>query len=72
MPGWSRPTAGVSEAALLPDEARRYVERLERLTGVPVVLISTGKAREETIVYNRARAQEWFGVSSLREAGTAG
>jgi adenylosuccinate synthase len=67
MPGWSRPTAGVSRMEDLPDEAKRYVEHLERLTGVPVVLVSTGTAREDTIVFNRSLAEGWFGTARLGE-----
>jgi adenylosuccinate synthase len=72
MPGWTCPTAGVSRVEDLPDEARRYVERLERLTGVPVVLVSTGTGREDTIVFNRTLAKTWFGTSSFCEADAIG
>jgi len=49
-PGWSRPTAGVRRFEDLPDEARAYVARLEDLTGVPVGIVSTGSAREATLI----------------------
>ena len=42
MPGWSEPTRGVRRFADLPDEARRYVARLEEVSGVPAAIISTG------------------------------
>ena len=38
------------EFAALPDNARRYVERIEALVDVPVDLISVGPGRDETIV----------------------
>ena len=35
MPGWSAPTKGATRIAQLPPEARRYIERLEAVSGVP-------------------------------------
>jgi adenylosuccinate synthase len=37
----------------LPLAARRYVERVEELVGVPIVLIGVGPGREETIFKDR-------------------
>jgi adenylosuccinate synthase len=34
----------------LPQNARRYVERIEALSGVKLFLISVGPGREETII----------------------
>ena len=34
----------------LPDNAKRYVKRLEELTGAPVGIISTGPQRDNTLV----------------------
>jgi adenylosuccinate synthase len=61
MPGWSAPTNGARDFASLPAEARAYVERLERLIGVPALLISTGAGRDDTIVRNAPLAAAWFG-----------
>jgi adenylosuccinate synthase len=36
----------------LPRNARRYLERIERLTGVAVKIVSVGARREDTIVVN--------------------
>ena len=60
MPGWRASTVGVTEYGRLPAPARRYVERLEELLGVPVVLISTGPRREETIVRSIAPLAAWI------------
>jgi adenylosuccinate synthase len=49
MPGWSSPTRGLRKFADLPEAARRYVSRLEEVSGVPVALISTGSERDDTI-----------------------
>ncbi len=65
MPGWSRPTAGVRRMEDLPKEAHAYLARLEALTGVPMLLISTGAAREDTVVADGAMARRWFGSPVL-------
>jgi adenylosuccinate synthase len=62
MPGWDRPTAGVTRHADLPDAARAYIARLEALCGVPVVLISTGSGRDETILREDTVGGEWFSL----------
>jgi adenylosuccinate synthase len=61
MPGWRSPTAGVRRFGDLPAEARAYLARLEELTGVPVLLVSTGAAREDTVVKNEPLTAAWFG-----------
>jgi adenylosuccinate synthase len=50
LPGWSEPTAGTTDFARLPDNARRYLARMEELAGVPIDIVSTGAERAETIV----------------------
>jgi adenylosuccinate synthase len=50
MPGWQESTVGVKAHEKLPRAAREYLARIEKLTGVPIDLISTGPDREETIV----------------------
>jgi adenylosuccinate synthase len=50
FPGWKESTVGVKSFDQLPANARAYLKRLEQLAGAPVVLISTGPDREETIV----------------------
>ncbi|MGH8217569.1 MAG: adenylosuccinate synthase [Steroidobacteraceae bacterium] len=50
LPGWKQSTAGLTELAALPANARRYLERIEALAGVPIDMISTGPDRERTIV----------------------
>ncbi len=49
MPGWSSPTRGLRRYADLPDAARRYIARLEEVSGVPAAIISTGSERDDTI-----------------------
>jgi adenylosuccinate synthase len=50
LPGWTSPTKGVRRFEDLPREARGYIARLEEITGVPAALVSTGSAREDTIL----------------------
>ncbi len=50
MPGWTGTTAGVTEFAKLPENAKAYIARLEQLVGVKVTILSTGPDRNETIV----------------------
>jgi adenylosuccinate synthase len=47
--GWSEPVHGVRALADLPETARRYVSALEELAGVPIVLVSVGPERSQTI-----------------------
>ena len=48
--GWSESTFGIREWSELPENARRYLERLADVLGVPIDLVSTGPDREQTIV----------------------
>jgi adenylosuccinate synthase len=50
MPGWSEPTKGVRSFDKLPAAARRYIAKLEEVTGVPAAIVSTGSEREDTIL----------------------
>jgi adenylosuccinate synthase len=50
FPGWRQSTLGVSDWDGLPGNARRYLERLSEVTGVPIDLVSTGPEREQTIL----------------------
>jgi adenylosuccinate synthase len=49
LPGWQEPLSGVRTLADLPPNARRYVDRLAALVGAPVVLVSVGAQRDQTI-----------------------
>ena len=60
VPGWTAPTRGLRRFADLPAEARAYVARLEALSGAPAAILSTGSARDDTIVRDDQVAAEWF------------
>ena len=50
MAGWSESTFGVTEYAQLPDNAKKYLKRIEEVCGAPIAIISTGPDRVATIL----------------------
>lgn len=50
MKGWKESTRGIRQYKRLPLNARRYIERLEKLVGVKVKYISVGSKRDEIVV----------------------
>ena len=58
--GGFAPAAGARRYGDLPAEAQRYIARLEEITGVPAAIISTGSAREDTIIREDSVAGKWF------------
>ena len=50
LPGWKESTFGVKEYDALPENAKRYLKRIEEVCGAPVTIISTGPDRDETIL----------------------
>jgi len=48
--GWQDSTFGVRDWSALPQNARRYLERLSEVAGVRLDLVSTGPERDQTIV----------------------
>jgi adenylosuccinate synthase len=61
LPGWSAPTRGATRLEQLPAAARRYIARLEEVSGVECAVISTGSDRKETIVKPGSRVAVWLG-----------
>jgi adenylosuccinate synthase len=49
FPGWSEPIHDIRSLSDLPDAARRYVTALEEHAGAPIVLVSVGPERTQTI-----------------------
>jgi len=58
--GWMSSTVGAKNESDLPAKARRYLERLEELIGVPFCLISTGAQRDETILCEDSPLLRWY------------
>ena len=49
MPGWMSPTTEITNYDDLPENAKKYVERLCELTEVPLGILSVGPRRESTL-----------------------
>jgi len=50
IPGWKESTVGITRYDDLPQNAKRYLKRIEEIVETPVDIISTGPDRTETIV----------------------
>ncbi len=50
IPGWTDSTVGVTEYDKLPLNARRYLDRIQEVTGVPIAMVSTSPDRDHTIL----------------------
>jgi len=50
MSGWKRSTTGIREFKRLPENAQRYIRKIEGVLGITADLISTGQGREDLIV----------------------
>jgi adenylosuccinate synthase len=58
--GWLAETAGLRAWEALPQRARDYLRWIEDLVGCEVSIVSTGPARDETIVLDDGRLARWF------------
>jgi adenylosuccinate synthase len=52
LPGWRESLNGARTLGELPAAARRYLERIAELAGVPLAMVGVGASREATIVLN--------------------
>jgi adenylosuccinate synthase len=50
LPGWDEDLGKARRLEDLPAQARRYLERIEELSGVPILMVGVGTRREQTIV----------------------
>lgn len=50
LPGWKEDISSIREYDKLPAAARKYVERIAEVTGVPLGIVSVGPNRDQTIV----------------------
>jgi len=48
--GWNEPTAGAQSFDQLNDNAQSFIKKIEEICNVPVIMISTGPKREDTII----------------------
>jgi adenylosuccinate synthase len=59
-PGWLSDTAGLRAWEDLPPRARDYLRWIEDLTECEISLVSTGPARDETILVEPSSLTRWF------------
>ncbi len=52
LPGWTEEIDQISQWEELPHNAQAFVHRVQELIGVPVVTLSLGPARHQTIILN--------------------
>jgi len=50
MPGWGEPTTEARRFEDLPENARRYVERIAALCDLPIAILTVGRDRSATII----------------------
>jgi len=50
LPGWSDDISHIRKFEELPENAQKYIKRIEELVKVPVVMLGVGAAREQAIV----------------------
>lgn len=76
LPGWKGVDIECRTFEELPENAQRYVEYLEKITGVPVSIIAVGPDRDQTIMREAGRdlwtkfrrSVERRNISTLRSA----
>jgi adenylosuccinate synthase len=52
MEGWKDDISGIRDYNKLPEALKKYIEFIEKETGLPVTMVSVGPDREETIFRN--------------------
>jgi len=57
LPGWKKPTQGVTSPEKLPAKAREYLAFVEKESGARIGMISTGPGREQTMVLDEFAAE---------------
>ncbi|MDP8299048.1 MAG: adenylosuccinate synthase [Candidatus Tantalella remota] len=50
-PGWMTDTSSVTAYGDLPENARKYLDRIKELVGTEIMLVSVGKSRKQTLSY---------------------
>jgi adenylosuccinate synthase len=52
LEGWAEEISGVKKISELPQNAQRYLERIEKLTKTPIHIVSVGAQRDQTIIHH--------------------
>jgi len=50
-PGWEKDTSQITSYEKLPENARKYLDRIKELIGAEIMLVSVGKSRRQTLMY---------------------
>ncbi|CAB59683.1 Adenylosuccinate synthetase [Schizosaccharomyces pombe] len=50
FPGWKVPTTGITHWDQMPENAKKYIEFIEKFVGVPITFIGVGPGRDEMLV----------------------
>ena len=50
MPGWKEDISSARKFEDLPINAQNYIKHIEKITGVPVVLIGVGPDRDQLVL----------------------
>ncbi len=50
LPGWFEDITGVRKYEDLPENAKKYLDRLSEVVGKPVAIVSVGPSRDQTII----------------------
>jgi len=56
LPGWTEDISDIRKPEDLPENAKKFLNRIEELTETPIDMVSVGPGREETIVINNPLA----------------
>ena len=59
LPGWKESTFGVKEYGALPENAKRYLKRIEEVCGAPVAIIPQAQTATKPFCCN-IRLPKWF------------
>jgi adenylosuccinate synthase len=68
LPGWQKPTSGISSYDKLPAKAKAYLDFLAKETGAKIGMVSTGPDRDQTML---AGDFESAALPALEKAPTA-
>ncbi len=49
LPGWHEPIRDAEDRAALPTNARRYLDRIEQILGLPIEMVGVGPDRRQTL-----------------------
>ncbi len=55
LPGWNEPTTDIKTFDALPVNAKKYLNKIEELTNIPIEIISVGQDRNQTILNENFR-----------------